>query len=212
MDSAIALPAALEGVNLTDIALAFVFLTVPGIALERGLKQFRTAPAETPFGDGQANGRLRRRASRLTSQLASFITIVAMLAAGLGLVPLAEAIYKPLSGLNKWAPALVGVAVLSLVAIKGFVMYRALKNGEPIAGNKGKKGDQPWVWLAPVPLLTMLWWTAPMVWDQMTNQAGQTVQMIFGKHPADGQGHHDEGSDSKKEHKRPSHTGHNTDH
>jgi hypothetical protein len=205
MDSAIALPVALEGVNLTDIALAFVFLTVPGIALERGLKQFRTPPAETPFGDGQATGRLRR----WTSQLASFVTIVAMLAAGLGLVPLAEAIYKLLSGVNKWAPALVGLAVLSLVALKVFVMYRALKNGEPIAG---KKGDRPWVWLAPAPLFAMLWWTGPIAWEQMTSQAGQTVQMIFGEHPAAGQGRSGEGSDSKKEHKHPSRSGKNADH
>jgi hypothetical protein len=209
MDSAIGLPVALEGVNLTGIALALVFLTVPGIALERGLKQFRTPPAEIPMGGGQAKGRMRR----WTSQLASFVTIVAMLAAGLGLVPLAEAVYKLLSGLNKWAPALVGLAVLSLVALKGFVMYRALKNGEPVAG---KKGDRPWVWLAPAPVFAMLWWTGPMAWDQMTSQAGQTVQMIFGDHPAAGQGHSDEGGESKKEHKRPSHSGkdadHNTDH
>jgi hypothetical protein len=203
MDSAITLPAGLDAVYTTDVALALVFLTVPGVALAMGLKRFRRPGDDGPSLGGGRGGRVKAALHQPMIKAASFATLLALLLAGLGLVPLARAVYDQLSGVNKWAPALIGLAVVVLLLLKGVAVARDLADG-----NVGR----PYLWLAAAPLAAMLAWAVPVVYGQITDQASRTVQMMFGKHPAGGQHHHDEGSDSKEEQKRPSPGGKDADH
>lgn len=177
MDAVADLVTRLGGVNLTGIALNLMFLTVPGLALAKGLKRFRVpggAPGQT--GDGAGGGQVKAHLRRAGGQLASFVTIVAVLTAGLGLVPLARAGYELLAGVHQTAPAVIGVIVVAVLLVKGLVMARDLMDG---------KVDRPHLWLAPVPLLALLVWVAPVVVDQITDQAGQTVRMVVDQAKAD---------------------------
>ncbi|RFS84131.1 hypothetical protein D0T12_18400 [Actinomadura spongiicola] len=166
--------AALNGLDLAGIALNLVFLTIPGLALAKGLKRFRS-PGQDPGGfpgeteSGGRGGQVKAHLQRAGGQVASFVTIVAVLTAGLGLVPLARAGYELVAGVNEAAPAVVGVIVVAVLLVKGLVMARDLMDG---------KVDRPLLWLAPVPLLALLVWVAPVVVDQITDQAGQTVRMV----------------------------------
>jgi hypothetical protein len=202
MDSAITLPAGLDAVYTTDVVLAFVFLTVPGIALAMGLKRFRKPGDDGPLLGGGRGGRVKAALHQPMIKAASFVTLLALLLAGLGLVPLARAVYDQLSGVNKWAPALIGLAVVVLLLVKGVAVARDLADGNV---------DRPYLWLAAAPLAAMLAWAVPVVYGQITEQASRTVQMMIGKQPA-GQRDHDEGSDSKETHKRPSPGGKDADH
>jgi uncharacterized membrane protein len=190
MDSTLALPAGLDTVDTTGIALTIVFLTVPGIALTHGLKRFRD-PAGAP------GGKVTAALQQPLIKLASFVSLLAMLAAGLGLVPLAHALYQLISGTSEWAPALIGVAVLALLLIKWVVVSRDLADG---------KVDRPYLWLAPVPLAAMLIWAAPTVYEQITDQAQGSVEMLLGKHPTGGrhagQGHHGDSDNPPKNHNK----------
>jgi hypothetical protein len=186
MDAVIDLGARLGGVDLTGIVLNIVFLTIPGLALAKGLKRFRTPREIDQFSaieDGGRAGQVKARVQRAGGQLASFVTIVAVLTAGLGLVPLTRAGYEMLAGLNEAAPAVIGVIVMAVLLVKGFVMAHDLMDGTI---------DRPHLWLAPVPLLAMLIWVAPVVTDQITDQAGQTVQLIVDEAKADGQARENE--------------------
>jgi hypothetical protein len=169
----------LGGVDLTGIVLNLVFLTVPGLALAKGLKRFR-APGETPggMGEGGRGDQVKAQLQRMGGQVTSFVTIVAVLTAGLGLVPLVRAGYEMVSGVDEAAPAVIGVIVGAVLLVKGFVMAHDLMDG---------KVDRPHLWLAPVPLLALLIWVAPVVADQITDQAGQTVRMIVNEAKSDGQ-------------------------
>ncbi|WP_433474962.1 hypothetical protein ACQPZP_40845 [Spirillospora sp. CA-142024] len=185
MDAVADLVAGLGGVDLKGIVLNLVFLTVPGLALAKGLKRFRVsggAPGQVPgafpgqTGDGAGGGQVKAHLRRAGGQLASFVTIVAVLTGGLGLVPLARAGYELLAGVHEAAPAVVGVVVVAVLLVKGLVMARDLMDG---------KVDRPYLWLAPVPLLALLVWVAPVVVDQITDQAGQTVRMVVDQAKAD---------------------------
>lgn len=177
MDAVADLVAGLGGVDLTGIVLNLVFLTVPGLALAKGLKRFR-APSQPPgeLVAGGRGGQVKARLQRAGGQVASFVTIVAVLTAGLGLVPLARAGYELVAGVHEAAPAVLGVIVVAVLLVKGLVMARDLMDG---------KVDRPHLWLAPVPLLALLVWVAPVVADQITDQAGQTVRMVVDQAKAD---------------------------
>lgn len=170
MDPVVNLGAGLDAVDWADIVLKIVFLTVPGIALAQGLKRFRE-PGGPSLGGGKTDW-MKAHLHQLGTKLASFITVVAMLAAGLGLVPLAQALYRLISGINPMAPALIGVAVLVLLFAKGLALSRDLKDG---------KIDRPQVLLAAAPLVALLIWVFPMVVTQITDQATETAQMVFGR-------------------------------
>jgi len=163
------LVAGLDGVDLKSIVLNLVFLTIPGLALATGLKRFRT-PDET------GGGGLKSQVQKASTQLASTVTIVALLMAGLGLVPVVRAVYVLVAGLDEAAPAVVGVVVVAVLLVKGLVMARDLMDGNV---------DRPLLWLAPVPLLSLLVWVAPVVADQITDQAGRTVRMVVDQAKAD---------------------------
>lgn len=176
MDAVADLVAGFGGVDLPGIVLNLVFLTIPGLALVKGLKRFR-APGQDPGGmGGGRGGQVKAHLQRAGGQVASFVTIVAGLTAGLGLVPLARAGYVLIAGVDEAAPAVVGVVVLAVLLVKGLVMARDLMDG---------KVDRPLLWLAPVPLLALLVWVAPVVADQITDQAGKTVQMVVDQAKAD---------------------------
>lgn len=113
---------------------------------------------------------------KASTQLASTVTIVALLMAGLGLVPVVRAVYVLVAGLDEAAPAVVGVVVVAVLLVKGLVMARDLMDGNV---------DRPLLWLAPVPLLSLLVWVAPVVADQITDQAGRTVRMVVDQAKAD---------------------------
>ncbi|MGP4030251.1 hypothetical protein [Actinomadura sp. 3N407] len=171
MDAVADLVAGFGGVDLPGIVLNLVFLTIPGLALAKGLKRFRTPnqdPGGFPGGGGRG-GQAKAHLQRAGGQVASFVTIVAVLTAGLGLVPLVRAGYELVAGVDEAAPAVVGVIVLAVLLVKGLVMARDLMDG---------KVDRPLLWLAPVPLLALLVWVAPVVADQITDQAGKTVRMV----------------------------------
>jgi hypothetical protein len=194
MDFVADLGAGFAGVDLADIVLKIVFLTVPGIALAKGLERFRE-PAGPAVGGGKAAW-VKARLNRLGTKLASFITIVAMLAAGLGLVPLARAVYTLISGAHEVAPALIGVGVIvvAVLLVKGFVMDR---EGREVMD--GKVDRRPLLLLMPVPLLAMLVWVAPVVWAQITHEAGQTVQMIMDEAEQGGPGDKPETKETEEE-------------
>lgn len=170
MDAVSDLVAGLDGVDLPSIVLNLVFLTLPGLALAKGLKRFRT-PGQDPggMGGGGRGAQAKAHLQRAGGQVASLVTIVAVLTAGLGLVPLVRAGYELVAGVDEAAPALVGVIVLAVLLVKGLVMARDLMDG---------KVDRPLLWLAPVPLLALLVWVAPVVADQITDQAGKTARMV----------------------------------
>jgi hypothetical protein len=193
MDS-VDLGAGFEGVDLARIVLSIVFLTAPGVAAAIGLKRFRTArPAPPPprqeksakggKGSKQANaqeGKPRKRRKRSLGQMiASVLTVAALLVAGLGLVPLVKAIYGAVDQQYEYGAAVVGLIALVLLLAKGIAMTRDLRDG---------KIDHPMLWLAPVPLLAMLVWAMPVVWGQITDQAGQTAEMVFGGSEDSGKG------------------------
>ena len=156
------LVAGLDGVDLKSIVLNLVFLTIPGLALATGLKRFRT-PDET------GGGGLKSQVQKASTQLASTVTIVALLMAGLGLVPVVRAVYVLVAGLDEAAPAVVGVVVVAVLLVKGLVMARDLME----AGLRNR-----WMWL-------LLVWVAPVVADQITDQAGRTVRMVVDQAKAD---------------------------
>ncbi|URN01228.1 hypothetical protein LUW76_46895 [Actinomadura madurae] len=179
MDAVADLVAGLGGVALKDIVLNLVFLTFPGLALARGLKRFRApspASGEMEMEGGERGGQVKAHLQRAGGQVASFVTIVAVLTAGLGLVPLARAVYELIAGVDEAAPAVVGVIVVAVLLVKGLVMARDLMDG---------KVDRPLLWLAPVPMLALLVWVAPVVADQITDQAGKTVRMVVDQAKAD---------------------------
>ncbi|CNE78146.1 Uncharacterised protein [Mycobacterium tuberculosis] len=177
MDAVTGLMAGLGGVDLTGIVLNLVFLTIPGLALAKGLRRFR-GPGRSlgEMGGGGRGGQVKAHLARAGGQAASFVTIVAVLTAGLGLVPLARAGYVLIAGVHEAAPAVVGVIVVAVLLVKGLVMARDLMDG---------KVDRPHLWLAPIPLLALLVWVAPVVVDQITDQAGQTVRMVVDQAKAD---------------------------
>ncbi|MFG2245510.1 hypothetical protein [Spirillospora sp. NPDC048823] len=189
MDAVADLVAGLGGVDLPGIVLNLVFLTIPGLALAKGLKRFRT-PGQDPggMGGGGRGAQAKAHLQRAGGQVASFVTIVALLTAGLGLVPLVRAGYELVAGVDEAAPAVVGVIVLAVLLVKGLVMARDLMDG---------KVDRPFLWLAPVPLLALLVWVAPVVADQITDQAGKTVRMVVDQAKADVQDRDAEPSDDK---------------
>lgn len=184
MDAVADLGTRLGGLDLQGIVLNLVFLTIPGLALAKGLKRFRSpgGGGEASFGGdgGGRGGQAKAHLQRMGGQAASFVTIVAVLTAGLGLVPLVRAIYEMVSRVDAVAPAVIGVIVVAVLLVKGFVMARDLMDG---------KVDRPHLWLAPVPLLALLIWVAPVVGDQITDQAGRTAKMIVDEARADRQAH-----------------------
>jgi hypothetical protein len=195
----------LAGVDWTDVGLKFAFLTIPGVALAKGLKKFRalgrgpllprTSPAGSqaarpqPGGNpaqlngnqaapGRKKGR-RAKASgskakgflvRLFGRACAIVTMLGVGVAGLGLVPLAHVVFQLVS-LYKWGPALTGLAVVVVGLAKVFLMVKDLKDG---------RVDKPMLWLMPLPLVAMLFWVGPVAWQQATDQARQTGQMMFG--------------------------------
>ncbi|TDB79707.1 hypothetical protein E1264_35115 [Actinomadura sp. KC216] len=170
MDAVADLVAGLDGVDLPSIVLNLVFLTLPGLALAKGLKRFRTPSQDLGgMGGGGRGAQAKAHLQRAGGQVASLVTIVAVLTAGLGLVPLVRAGYELVAGVDEAAPAVVGVIVLAVLLVKGLVMARDLMDG---------KVDRPLLWLAPVPLLALLVWVAPVVADQITDQAGKTARMV----------------------------------
>ncbi|GLZ09730.1 hypothetical protein Acsp03_71960 [Actinomadura sp. NBRC 104412] len=193
MNGLVDLGSSLGGLDLKSIVLNLVFLTVPGLALAKGLQRFRV-PAGTDEmgfgGEAGRRGRAKAHMQQLGGQLASFVTIVALLTAGLGLVPLVRAVYELVSRVDPAAPAVIGVIVVAALLVKGFVMARDLMDS---------KVDRPQLWLAPVPLLALLIWVAPVVADQITDQAGQTVRMIVDEAKADGQARDSEHPSGKDE-------------
>lgn len=221
--SAADMQSVLAGVDWVDVARKFGFLTVPGIALAIGLAKFRPlariavpklqdeqggatqrAAGQRDTGgkdDKQARAKAkqsraeRKRArakakrARLLGKAASNVSVVGLVAAGLGLVPLAHVVFQLVS-LYKWGPPVAGLVVVVLGLAKLLLMLKDLKDG---------KVDKPWLWLTPVPLLAMLLWVGPVVWQQATDQAKETGQMMFGdKDKSATPAHH--------------HTGHNTHH
>jgi hypothetical protein len=189
-----------EGVSLASIVLGIVFLTVPGVATAIGLSRFRkpaprskAAAVPRPGGENPRGRASRRPAAAARTRkrsagnwIASVLTVGALLWAGLGLVPLTKALYRAIERRYEYGAAVVGLIALVLLLAKGIAMARDLKDG---------KVDHPMLWLAPVPLLAMLFWAAPVVFGQITDQAGQTGQAIFG-----GSGNSDDGAPSKQAH------------
>lgn len=181
-------PAALDGMNPAVIVLPLVFLTTPGVAASRWLRRFR--------GDaGPRPAKVKDMGQWLIAKLASFATMLAMLMAGLGLVPLALTIYKAIAGINKYAPAVIGLVLLALLFTHMYLMWRDLKDA---------KVDKPALWMTPAPILAVLMLVGPVVWHEITDQAGQTMQMVFGGTPD--AIHSDNGDDKpKKAHHSSSH-------
>ena len=191
--------AGFEGVSLASIVLGIVFLTVPGVATAIGLNRFRKprskAPARPPRGEhpraraGRRPAAARTRKRSAGNWLASVVTVFALLWAGLGLVPLTKGAYRAIDRQWEYGAAVVGLIALVLLLAKGVAMARDLRDG---------KVDHPMLWLAPVPLLAMLFWAAPVVFGQITDQAGQTAQAILGDSGKSGSG-----DQSKQPHNKP---------
>jgi hypothetical protein len=173
------LTAGLEGVDPVPIVLSFVFLTVPGIAFAKGLTRFRrprpapvpgVKPGTSPAGGSQATRPARKKKRSLGNWIASVLTVAALLVAGFGLIPLTKAGFGMITG-YKYGPAVAFIAAAVILLAKVIAMVRDLGDG---------KVDHPYLWLTPVPLFALVVWAMPVVWGQITDQASQTGQMIFG--------------------------------
>lgn len=200
---------ALDGVGPAGVLLPLLFLTAPGLAISRGLRRWRKAPAArratAPLGGksrgglpgkgGGAPGRAKRKLTwaSIVAWLASVVTMLAMLAAGLGLVPLARVGYNAIASTGKWAPAITGLILISAVLAGGLMMLHDLKDG---------RVDHPPLWLAPAPILAVLILAAPVAWGQITDQAGHTAQMVFGGYTGDKPGGHKSKSEKKTKAKK----------
>jgi hypothetical protein len=220
--SAADMQSVLAAADWADIALKFTLLTGPGIALAMGLKKFRALRATTvpraqsagnnnqPAGNNaqagknpaqpgpaqpgkkkrvrqakQRRGRTKALFARMLGWLASVVTMLGVGVAGFGLVPLAHVVFELVS-LYKWGPTLAGLAVVVAILAKALLMVKDLKDG---------RVDKPMLWLAPVPLVAMLIWVGPVAWQQATDQAKQTKQMML-----------DGGKDKPAQHNEKKHT------
>lgn len=196
--------AGFEGVSLASIILGIVFLTVPGIGLAKGLAKYRkpakgsgrpSLPRAT--GDNPRSGMRRRSAGAATAAAgqkkkrswinigATLVTVVALLLAGLGLIPLMKALYRAIDHKWEYGGALVALIALVLLFAKVLAMVHDLKDGHM---------DHPMLWLAPIPIVAMLVWGFPALRAEMADRAGQSIQAVLGGSGTSS----DEGNGSKK--------------
>lgn len=194
----------LANADWADVGLKFAFLTVPGIALAKGLTKFRvlgrgtllprTSPGQTqargqqPGGTtAQAGGRQatpskkKGRAKESGSKAKGFL--VRLFGRFCAIVTM---LGVGVAGLGLVPLAHVVFQVVSLYkwgpSVTGLAVTVVLltKGFLMIKDLKDGKVDHPMLWLMPLPLIAMLLWVGPVAWHQATDQAKQTRQMMFG--------------------------------